>query len=68
MNVARNQDFRSGDFILYPSEKQLYSGRIIDIVGEKAKIEICVCAKNIEEPILEELEVSIKEIRKRTLK
>ena len=65
--AARNDDFRNGDFIIYPSEKQLYNGRIIDIVGEKAKIEICVCAKNIEDPIIEVLEVNLTEIRKKML-
>lgn len=64
-SVVKAEDFKNGDFILYPSEKQIYNGKIIDILGTKVKIEICVCAKDLKDPILEELIVNKDEIKKK---
>lgn len=56
------------DYVFYNYDDEKLMARVIDINGEKAKIEVCLSARRGEDTLLDEMEVSLKELEKVTIK
>ena len=62
---TNKNDIKVGDYIIYHYEQEECYGTVLEVKKDKARIEICISMKKSEEPLFEELEVSIEKLAKR---
>lgn len=56
--------FKKNDYVIFNYDGEDLMARILEINGEKAKIEICLSVRRGEETLTDIMDVSVSELRK----
>lgn len=54
---------KKNDYVLCDYNGEPLTGRVINVVGEMADVEVCLSAKRGEETLLDEIQINVKDLQ-----